>query len=941
MDVFLKKVDYFLLFLCGILFSCTDKEEEQIINEELPYLEIDNNVVNFKEEAGNRIVRVKFNGDYSVNVVEGNDWCDAVVLSDGIEISVTKNEDKQVRNAVVEVVFKTLKSVIEVSQLGWGKAILLSPKFVELNYLGGEIGIDVTTNIDYEYQIGESWIKGKPKSRSEEHPLVTTSHSFVAEVNKSAVRETFIRFYDKEAETDIKEVVFQVKQKGYGDYEPEDPDNIEDDIMIKVKEGKASSTSNTAYIEKSFDGDYNTMYHSNSLSEDNPVVLEYYFENSSDMDYLVYHPRRTGARYGDFGETKIYVKKEKSTDWEHLLDYNFKFSTSPTKVTFPEAQIGIIGVKFIVKTGSNDLAACSEMEFYKKNPNNFDYKDLFEDKACTTLKPGITEKEILECKYSFYKNIAYRLFHNEYPKEFRIAKFNAYPNPNVESKKNKIAYPYSLLDNPTGIFAPKDAIFVILADLNGISSPVKVCVQNLKKGFKGKEYSLSDGVNNIKIEEEGLMYVLYHEEDFENSPEITLHFASGKVNGYFDSQNPSHNGRSNELLSKAVDKHFDVVGKYAHLTFPIDRFKNHTSDLSKLIDIYDKIVYHQQELLGLCKYKRMFNNRMYFHVVYDNTYMMATYNRTIYNDNTLSSICDIDKLSTDAIWGPSHEVGHSNQTNGLKWIGMTEVTNNIMAEYIQTNIMNQPSRVQTENIKNRNRYTMAWDSILVCSKPHPKEKEVFSKLIPFWQLQLYFGNVLGMTPDIDSDNPNEKGGFYPDVYEHLRTKDVSSDNGKQQLEFVYIASLKSGYNLTDFFEKWGFLTPVDVVLNDYGEGRLTVTDAMITDVKNRINNLPFLKLENIPLEYITDNNWKTFKEKKGIIKGTSSRSDNIITLTGWQNVIVFEVREDSKKGKLVHVTEGKFEPSDVAILRLSNGWKDNYKVYAVQYDNERVQVELM
>ena len=29
---------------------------------------------------------------------------------------------------------------------------------------------------------------------------------------------------------------------------------------------------------------------------------------------------------------------------------------------------------------------------------------------------------------------------------------------------------------------------------------------------------------------------MYHKDDYENAPEITLHFASGKVNGYYDSQ---------------------------------------------------------------------------------------------------------------------------------------------------------------------------------------------------------------------------------------------------------------------------------------------------------------------------------------------------------------------------------------------------------------------
>ena len=47
--------------------------------------------------------------------------------------------------------------------------------------------------------------------------------------------------------------------------------------------------------------------------------------------------------------------------------------------------------------------------------------------------------------------------------------------------------------------------------------------------------------------------------------------------------------------------------------------------------------------------------------------------------------------------------------------------------------------------------------------------DVFCKLVPFWQLELYFGKVLGRTPLQQSD----KGGFYPDVYEYARNKDYT------------------------------------------------------------------------------------------------------------------------------------------------------------------------
>lgn len=206
--------------------------------------------------------------------------------------------------------------------------------------------------------------------------------------------------------------------------------------------------------------------------------------------------------------------------------------------------------------------------------------------------------------------------------------------------------------------------------------------------------------------------------------------------------------------------------------------------------------------------------------------MYSTSYHTAYHDDTLAELCDETRLTTSSCWGPAHEVGHSNQTRpGLKWLGTTEVTNNILSQYIQTTVYGQPSRIQTENMgdtANPNRYTKAWSGIVVKRAPHSTEGDVFCKLIPFWQLELYFGKVLGRTPMQQSDH----GGFYADCFEWVRTHDDLPTAGDQQLEFVYIASKCAGTDLTDFFTKWGFFTPVDTTIDDYGKGQMTVTQQM-------------------------------------------------------------------------------------------------------------------
>ena len=282
------------------------------------------------------------------------------------------------------------------------------------------------------------------------------------------------------------------------------------------------------------------------------------------------------------------------------------------------------------------------------------------------------------------------------------------------------------MDNPTGISVKAgENLIVLVGDTHGYDIGLRV--QNLdapeNDGFGGVTYLLNQGINKLTISEQGLVYVMYVTKTLDDpaAAPVKIHFASGKVNGYFDSQNPEHNGRWSELLNKATNRYFDVLGKYAHLTFETSDLRTYTgSKGDELIDLYDKIVYSEQQLLGLEKYDKMFRNRMYLNVMYK-SYMYATAYHTAYNRTTMNEICSPEKLKTSACWGPAHEIGHCNQTRpGVLWGGNTEVTNNIMSEYIQTTIFGQPSRIQVEDmgITYRNRYSKAWSGIIAAGSPH-------------------------------------------------------------------------------------------------------------------------------------------------------------------------------------------------------------------------------
>ena len=935
------------LLLIAFCFACSE-ESEPISNT--PMLEVTTMSLNFEEKGDSREIDVKCNVDWRCKIEEeeASKWCHIEQLENTLTITVDKNEEKGIRRATLCFETSTLTDTVRIAQLGWGKAILLSSETATIPVVGGTVDVEVTTNIEYNYQLEEGcdWIRNASGLRSDSHPLVSSVFHFEVDANSSSPnREATLTFKDIDSNSELEPAVFTIKQDGMGDYVAVDPEEIKDDIKIQVKGGTASSEQPGEGIERSFDGEKSTIYHSpwdNTTEGYFPIYIEYLFEPGTDMDYLVYYPRTDGGTNGNLKEVDIEVKTNANTrgsdEWEFVMSYNFNGSTSARRVDFPQSLIGVSAIRLTVKSGTGNFASCAEMEFYKKNPENFDYSLLFTDPSCSELKPNITEQEILACDHSFFKNIAYYMYHDKYDKAFRIADYKAYPHPDLQAAENKTS-PYSLLDNPTGISVKQgETLVVMVGDLYGQS--ISLRIQNLDKpdgdGFGGSEYPLATGVNKLTMEEKGLAYIMYHTSDYETSAPVKVHFATGTVNGYFDSQNPEHEGRWHELLENAGDKYFDVVGKYAHLTFPTSRFRNHTTNLLDLINAYDEMVYHEQLLLGLEKYGRMFKNRMYFNVIYT-SYMYATSYHTAYNDNTLPDICDETKLMTSACWGPAHEVGHCNQTRpGMKWLGTTEVTNNIMSEYIQTTVWEQPSRLQTENLNNSvspNYYSKAWNDIVAGKMAHAEEEDVFCKLVPFWQLELYFGKVKGMTPLQQAD----KGGFYPDVYEYVRTQPDLETPGEQQLEFVYNASLAAKANLIDFFEKWGFLTPVDKELDDYGQGQITITQSQIDDMKRRVESLEYPR-PDVALEYITDNNYEIFKKKAAIVPGSAVRSGDKLTLKNWENVIVYEVRENGAEGTLVCASDGVLAPSQTASFTIKGGWKNTYNVYAVSWDNKRIEV---
>jgi hypothetical protein len=397
-------------------------------------------------------------------------------------------------------------------------------------------------------------------------------------------------------------------------------------------------------------------------------------------------------------------------------------------------------------------------------------------------------------------------------------------------------------DNMTGIHVKWGEDLVVFVD--DLITDMVLRIVNHHEGYGGQDFFLNPGPNRIVSPSNGLVYLIYNSE---TDHEARVNIASGTINGYFDLEKHTQEDWE-KLISDATYSFFDLKGNKAHLTFTTHELREFVTNAPRLVEVYDSIVLLQQEIMGLYKYDRVPAGRLYYRTnTSPGVYMHATGNATEYAPSTLVHIANHESLRGEHIWGPAHETGHIHQTRpGLMWIGMTEVSVNIYSQHVQTSFGNL-SRLQAENLPGyENRYEKAFNEIIAAGIPHGAHNDVFCKLVPFWQLQLYFAEVRGYKD------------FYKDVHEQIRIKPNPPTDGLCQLEFVKTVCDVAQLNMLEFFEAWGFLTPIDQDINDYGVRRLTVTQEQIDEVINYVNQQGY-PAPLAEVHYITDNMVNDFK----------------------------------------------------------------------------------
>ena len=467
---------------------------------------------------------------------------------------------------------------------------------------------------------------------------------------------------------------------------------------------------------------------------------------------------------------------------------------------------------------------------------------FFTDASCSQVKTNVQSEDLDGFKSELLQTVAAGMLDETYDKTYRAASYEAYPSPRELRKVLKLGNGFSRYENITGIYldAGENVVFVGPTEGKQLSLLIPNWMRKPAEGINPtkdpngwglhkQKIELNEGPNVIHVNNGGNVYVSYFDDDAEKAPKVSVHFPTGKVNGFFDISKHT-NADWDRLLDSAVSPIMDARGKHIQVAYPVEWFNVYTRGKGvELINNYDTMLHHHYSLMGLVKYEKVPKNRILARVNF-NYYMFRDGDGVAYlgNKGTMRMVADPSVVIVgDPCWGFCHEVGHALQMRQMTWGGMTEVSNNIFSLYTVGKMGNR------SRLKAQKNYASARKTIIEAS---PKKSflavgNVFDRLVPFWQLHLHFSQ-------------NGKPDFYADVMEKMRccpSAGRGNESIRNQFEFVKICCDVTELDLTDFFDKWGFFWVGSITVNDYRKYNYTITQQMVDDTKSYIANKQYKK----------------------------------------------------------------------------------------------------
>lgn len=591
---------------------------------------------------------------------------------------------------------------------------IITPHRQSVSYRERTLCYEITANVPFTTSCSESWVTLDQKADG-------TVFVHVDENLSPASRQATIVFAN--ADNGITQNLVLTQSRN------ESIEELTSDTQVKVSGATADNQYSGNSIALSYDGKFNTFYHSNypnhPVTESSPATLIYSFSGTPHIDYVNYSTRMDGTANGYFGKVEVYAQCGTATDFTKVGDVDFGETAGTHRYTFPGGLDKVKKIKFVVLSGSNDFACCSEMQFFVDNRKNI--STVFADDLYTTLKPGTTQDDIDAVSDDFISGLAQQMFDGNYDTTGRVAEYDAKLSVYTQSDLwNAPGKYYDQTQGVTGINITKGKHAVAVSGLaDGQTLPLTVVawyVGKVGSNFDGgdpvsESFNLSNGLNVIDYtnDYDGLAYVAYYADtNPELLPKVKVHFINGQVNGYLSLDKT--NDEMHEICANATNTCLDVVGTHVHSVWTAKGVADQPN-LSKglyshcvaldgkslgyrqFIHVLDSLVIWEHKLLGFEKYDRLPDNRTMAYVNF--TYYMFQGGRGVsFHVNQESRVLSCKNLITgdnDAIWGLSHEWGHQHQMQPyFCWAGMGEVTNNMNSYY---NIMRMGYR-ESDKINN-------------------------------------------------------------------------------------------------------------------------------------------------------------------------------------------------------------------------------------------------
>ena len=578
-------------------------------------------------------------------------------------------------------------------------------------------------------------------------------------------------------------------------------------------------------------------------------------------------------------------------------------------------------------------------------------KSQFANDNLTSLKKGANRKNIMKMESYILQDAALKMLDGSYPINERMKSYECYLSPHVLAEQLKTS-PYSQFENPTGIYFDEGDKAVIWVGRSN-NANIELRVTNWgDEDFKDSKYPLTEGYNYININNKGNSYISYFTDNNVTDHKIDIHILGGKVNGVFD-LSKCNNEYWTSLLENATSPVLDIVGKQTQLAYSVESLKRESPNNGmELIQLYDSLIGIQHQIMGLIKYDRVPKNHMFGRVIWKG-FMHADGLGAAFHDNTMKDVANVNRLRINS-WGVAHEFGHVNQVRpDMKWTGTTEVTNNIFSVWTQYLYNTNNPKLEREKLKDYDgskiggRITAYMESAFIHNQPwltqagndrwdreRPRDwgGDHFVKLVPLWQLQLYFA-VSG--EGNDWSNPD----FYSDIY--IKAIDATQGEEKEasyyQLNFMKNACDAAQLDLTDFFEQSRMLYPIDLWVDDYTCSQMTITEDDIKDVKKYASK--YNKPTTPVLHYITANSTDVYKNKAAL-EGTTgngfTKGENLIIVNNdaWQNAVAFETYQDDKLTKVAFVGAGSNDATTTTV----HTPEGTTSIKAVGWDGKRIDV---